>query len=267
MKAELMDRRRETYALRLAGHSYRSIAEKLNVSVGTAHEDCKIAEEHFSDLALRQEIVREGLMALHGKLNGMLIQTLQRQLEEGQLVTELDRDGNIVKITRKNYPAPQIAAELGRNLQRMAGLAGLDTAPVEGGSSSNTTIVLSQPSDAVSFQDRWKTAAPATAGAVDVSATSASDEPSHAPSLESAAPCNSEVLDVTVTTAPADPHASPVEPPAPAALPDPSPAPSPRRSRRRPQEHTVEISPELRQAFARAKQQAAHPPEPPLQLL
>lgn len=198
-----MDRRREAWCLRLSGWTYKAIGEKLGVSQMTVHADCKIAQEHFEELALRQEIVREGLMQIHGKLNGMLMQTLQKQLEEGQLVTELDKHGNIVKITRKNWPNTQLAGELGRNLQRMAALAGLDTAPVEGGSSSNTTIVLSQPNDGVSFEDRWKNAAP-TAGAVDVSATSANDDGNATPALESAAGSESTALDVTALASPAD---------------------------------------------------------------
>ncbi len=141
--------------MRVSGCSYRQIAERLGVSVFTAHKDCKIAEEQFGEIALQPEVVREGLMALHGKLNGLLLQSLLRQAEEGQIVSELNEKGEVVKATRKNWPAPQIAAELGRNLQRMAGLAGLDTAQVDGGSQTTTTIVLQAPADGPSFEAKW----------------------------------------------------------------------------------------------------------------
>jgi hypothetical protein len=76
-------------------------------------------------------------------------------MEDGQIVSELNEKGEVVRATRKNWPAPQIAAELGRNLQRMAGLAGLDTAPIDGGSQTNTTILLQAPADGASFEAKW----------------------------------------------------------------------------------------------------------------
>jgi len=141
--------------MRISGCSYRQIAETLGVSVFTAHKDCHIAEEQFGEIALQPEVVREGLMALHGKLNGALLASLLRQMEDGQIVSQLNEKGEVVSSTRKNWPAPQIAAELGRNLARMAGLAGLDTAPVDGGSQTNTTIVLQAPADGASFEAKW----------------------------------------------------------------------------------------------------------------
>lgn len=141
--------------MRVSGFSYAQIAKTLGVGIATAHKDCQIAEEQFGEIALQPEVVREGLMALHGKLNGALLASLLRQMEDGQIVSQLNEKGEVVSATRKNWPAPQIAAELGRNLQRMAGLAGLDTAPVDGGSQTNTTIVLQAPADGPSFEAKW----------------------------------------------------------------------------------------------------------------
>jgi hypothetical protein len=177
-RIELIDRRREAWSMRVSGCSYKQIALTLGVGIATAHKDCQIAEEQFGEIALQPEVVREGLMALHGKLNGALLATLLRQMEDGQIVSELNEKGEVVKATRRNWPAPQIAAELGRNLQRLAGLAGLDTAPVDGGSQTNTTIVLQAPSDGPSFQSRYEDAQAAT---VDATAVEAPPEPGCSP--------------------------------------------------------------------------------------
>jgi len=154
-RIELIDRRREAWSMRISGCSYKQIALTLGVGIATAHKDCQIAEEQFGEIALQPEVVREGLMALHGKLNGALLASLLRQMEDGQIISQLNEKGEVLSATRKNWPAPQIAAELGRNLARMAGLAGLDTAPVDGGSQTNTTIVLQAPADGASFEAKW----------------------------------------------------------------------------------------------------------------
>jgi hypothetical protein len=177
-RIELIDRRREAWSMRISGCSYAQIAKTLGVGIATAHKDCQIAEEQFGEIALQPEVVREGLMALHGKLNGALLASLMRQMEDGQIVSQLNEKGEVVSATRKNWPAPQIAAELGRNLQRMAGLAGLDTAPVDGGSQTNTTIVLQAPADGPSFQSRYEDAQAAT---VDATAVEAPPEPGCGP--------------------------------------------------------------------------------------
>jgi hypothetical protein len=179
-RIELIDRRREAWSMRVSGCSYKQIALTLGVGIATAHKDCQIAEEQFGEIALQPEVVREGLMALHGKLNGALLASLLRQMEDGQIVSELNDKGEVVRATRKNWPAPQIAAELGRNLQRMAGLAGLDTAPIDGGSQTNTTIVLQAPADGPSFEAKWARAEDQQP-AIDATAVEALSGPSCSP--------------------------------------------------------------------------------------
>jgi hypothetical protein len=179
-RIELIDRRREAWSMRISGCSYAQIAKTLGVGIATAHKDCQIAEEQFGEIALQPEVVREGLMALHGKLNGALLASLMRQMEDGQIVSQLNEKGEVVSATRKNWPAPQIAAELGRNLQRMAGLAGLDTAPVDGGSQTNTTIVLQAPADGASFEAKWARAEDQSP-AIDATAVEATAEPACSP--------------------------------------------------------------------------------------
>ena len=169
--------------MRVSGCSYKQIALTLGVGIATAHKDCQIAEEQFGEIALQPEVVREGLMALHGKLNGALLASLMRQMEDGQIVSELNEKGEVIKATRKNWPAPQIAAELGRNLQRMAGLAGLDTAPVDGGSQANTTILLQAPADGPSFEAKWARAEDQQP-AIDTTAAEAPAEPGCDPDMQ-----------------------------------------------------------------------------------
>jgi DNA-binding CsgD family transcriptional regulator len=84
-RIELIDRRREAWSMRVSGCSYAQIAKTLGVGIATAHKDCQIAEEQFGEIALQPEVVREGLMALHGKLNGALLSTLYARWKMGRL--------------------------------------------------------------------------------------------------------------------------------------------------------------------------------------
>ena len=169
-KIALIDRRREAWALRARGLSFRGIAEIQGTSAPTAWEDCKRAEEEFGELSTDPEILREGLLSLHQQISGMLITDLTRQADSGQVTTEIDDQGRRTTTTRR-WMNPQLAAEASRNLQRMAGLMGLSDGPVDGGSQQSTTVVMvSPPSDGASFEAKY--ASPA----VDVTGTEVAPE-------------------------------------------------------------------------------------------
>ncbi len=169
-KIALIDRRREAWALRAKGLSFRGIAEIQGTSLNTAWIDCKRAEEEFGELTTDPEILREGLLQLHQQISGLLMDDLTRQAETGQVTTEIDEQGRRTTTTRR-WMNPQLAAEASRNLQRMAGLMGLSDGPVDGGSQQSTTVVMvSPPADGASFEAKY--AAPA----VDITGTEVAPE-------------------------------------------------------------------------------------------
>jgi transposase len=158
--AEIVDRRREVWLLRVQGLSYRAIGEKLGIWQGTAYNDCKKAEEEWGELVTDPAVMREQLITAHTKVIGMLMQSLEDQKTNGQRTTQLNRDGEVVSETVRYGLSPQIAAETGRGLHRLAELCGLlDRAPEgEAGNVNVTNVMLSAPADGGGFEGRWNDA-------------------------------------------------------------------------------------------------------------
>jgi hypothetical protein len=151
---ELIDRRREVWAWRARGLSFRQIAEKMSIPRQTAWEDLQKAEQEWGEVTTDRDVLREGLLQLHAQLNGALMQNLETQLVHGQQTTETNARGESTTVTR-NWVNPQIAAELGRNLSRIGQLMGLtDGAGIDGaGAAATSTVVfVSPPSDGASFE-------------------------------------------------------------------------------------------------------------------
>lgn len=157
-----IDRRRETWALRAKGLSYRQIAEITGVSRQTAFQDMQVAEKEWGELATDPAQLREGLLALHGQVSGALMESLQQQVENGQVTEYSDNRGGYTKTVRK-WPNPQIAAEISRNLARMASLMGLaDGAGIDGAGAAQqqtNVVIVSPPSDGGSFEAKYGTGA------------------------------------------------------------------------------------------------------------
>lgn len=155
-KIALIDRRREVWAMRSRGLSFRAIAEELQISKSVAHRDCQKAELEWGECSTDPDILREGLLTIHQQINGVLMQNLLAQTQTGQVITETDRTGT--KVTTKNWVSPQIAAEASRNLVRLANLMGLTTAQADGGAAQQSTVVMvTPPSDGGSFEAKYPT--------------------------------------------------------------------------------------------------------------
>jgi hypothetical protein len=158
VKAALADRRRAVWALRARGFSYRGIAEQLNLShPSVAWNDCQRAEEEWGSIIDDPEVVRQQLLAVHTQVVGSLMQCLEKQAQQGQVTEARDADGQTVGYQVRHWISPQSAAEVGRSLQRIAALFGLGNAtdPDQAAAATSTTnVVLVQPGDAASFQQR-----------------------------------------------------------------------------------------------------------------
>ena len=172
--AELMDRRREVWNLRVRGHSYRSIGNKLGISPAVAWNDCVAAEKEWGSLIDNPAVVQQMLLQVQQQAVGHLLTTLEEQATSGQVVAQLDADGNVVGSQVRRGVNPQVAAELGRTTERMARLLGiLDTTTADDGQATQqtTVVVLNPLSDGNAFE------AAAAAVAVDAEATAVPSSP------------------------------------------------------------------------------------------
>ena len=151
----------------------------------------QVAEEEWGKLATDPVMLREGLLALHGQVSGALMESLQEQVENGQVTEYSDNRGGYTKTVRK-WPNPQIAAEVSRNLARMAALMGLaDGGGIDGaaGAQQQTNVVIvSPPSDGGSFEAKYGTGAmvdmPSAAPTAEPALDAADEPPAPMPAAE-----------------------------------------------------------------------------------
>ena len=155
-RIEVIDRRREVWALRAQGLSFRQIGEKLSIPRQTAWEYLQKAEQEWGEVVTDPAVLKEGLIQLHAQINGVLMNQLAHQAEAGQVTVEVDGQGRRTTTTR-NWVNPQIAAEASRNLVRLAGLMGLSDQSAEGGNGAqnHTVIMVSPPADGATFEARY----------------------------------------------------------------------------------------------------------------
>ena len=157
-KIELIDRRREAWALRARGLSFRQIGEELGVAPYTAWKDCQKAEKEWGEIQTDPAQLREGLLQLHAQVSGHLVRQLEQQAANGQVTEYSDNNGNRSRTVR-HWINPQVAAECGRNLQRMAALMGLsDGSGIDGSAGAqqqNTVVIVSPPTDGASFEAKY----------------------------------------------------------------------------------------------------------------
>ncbi len=185
-RAELIDRRRRVWALRAQGYSLREIGRQLDVSPWAVWRDCQRATEDWGSIVDDTGAIQQQLLAIHQLATGHLIRDLEQQATNGQRVTQLDADGQVLSTQVRSWLNPQTAAELGRTLERIARLMGLQdgtTADSSAPGTAITNIVLTSPSDGGSFE-QWASAAAAAPepAAIEVSAAPAHEStraPSH----------------------------------------------------------------------------------------
>ena len=181
-KIELIDRRREAWALRARGLSFRQIGENLGIAPFTAWKDCKKAEEEWGEIYTDPQQLREGLLELHAQVSGHLMRQLEHQAQHGQVTDYSDDKGNRSRTVR-HWVNPQVAAECGRNLQRMAALMGLsDGSGIDGATGNqqqNTVVIVSPPTDGASFEAKY--ASPAIDVAAEPGRTTAPEQESAEP--------------------------------------------------------------------------------------
>ena len=83
-KIALVDRRREAWALRARGLSFRQIGEELGVAPYTAWKDCQKAEKEWGEIQTDPAQLREGLLQLHAQVSGHLVRQLEQQAANGK---------------------------------------------------------------------------------------------------------------------------------------------------------------------------------------
>lgn len=169
-----MDLKAEAWSLRVRGWSFRAIGKEMGVCPATAWRYCQDPEGGLAKID-GDQVVRQQILQGHRMLLDHLVGEIEEQRLNGQRIIERDANGN-EKVTIKPLNH-QMVAEAGRCLDRAARLLGLLDGPIDGsGSTTNTTIVLTSPSDGASFEQKWANAD----AAVDVTAHSATEQPPEA---------------------------------------------------------------------------------------
>ncbi|WP_156796659.1 hypothetical protein [Cyanobium sp. PCC 7001] len=164
LSVKTMDRMQSVWALRMRGYSFRAIAEQLGISQATAWRDCQAAPDGVP-LMDDTSIARSQLLNGHRILLNHLLSEVEEQRQNGQRIVQRGADGS-ESVTIKPMDA-KLIGEAGRCLDRAARLLGLLDGPIEGGGSTQqTTIVLSSPSDGPAFESRWSEAQAIADGAV-----------------------------------------------------------------------------------------------------
>lgn len=107
---------------------------------------------------------------------------LEEQAQHGQITDYRDNKGHESRTVRR-WVNPQVAAECGRNLMRMASLMGLaDGTGIDGtaaGQQQNTVVIVSPPTDGASFEAKYSS--PAIDVAAEPGRTTAAEQDSVQP--------------------------------------------------------------------------------------
>ena len=116
-KPEVLDRRREVWALRAQGWSYSGIADRLGVSKDTAARDARwCAKEWGLQAENSRDAIKGQLVELLRHATSFLVEDIQKQAARGQVVDALGADGSVIGSQRKDWVNPQTLAELGRTV-------------------------------------------------------------------------------------------------------------------------------------------------------
>lgn len=176
---KLLDRRRQVFALRAQGLSYRAIARELEITLDQVHNDSRWCSENWGLLPENsKEAVRGQLVEVLRKATAVLVSDVENQAKNGQVTNALAADGSVIGTQQKVWVNPQSLAELGRTCERAAKLMGLMDTGIDaaGGNVSNVQVVLPSPMDGNLFADASARGALGEAGAVNTAAQPVPEE-------------------------------------------------------------------------------------------
>ena len=153
---KLLDRRRQVFALRAQGLSYRAIAREMGITLDQVHNDSRWCCDNWGLLPENsKEGVRAQLVEVLRKATAVLVSDVENQAKNGQVTNALGADGSVIGSQQKVWVNPQSLAELGRTCERAAKLMGLMDTGIDAtaGSVSNVQVVLPAPMGGVEFAD------------------------------------------------------------------------------------------------------------------
>lgn len=145
-KEAILDRRREVWSLRARGYSQRGIAEKLGITRGIAEHDMTWCAKNWTDLEENTRLAVQGqcLEALRA-LSSMVIDELERQRDNGQIVTTTDGRGEVIQTVIKTGLDPRAVSEAGRCVERAAKLMGITDGGIDAAAGPVTPIQINLP--------------------------------------------------------------------------------------------------------------------------
>jgi len=156
-KEAILERRRNVYALRAQGMSYRGIAEKLDISANSVFNDVQWCADNWGQIPENsKDAIRGQLVEVLRKATAVLVSDVENQAKNGQVTNALAADGSVIGTQQKAWVNPQSLAELGRTVERIAKVTGLMDSGIDGataGGTSNVQVILPGAMDGVAFAD------------------------------------------------------------------------------------------------------------------
>lgn len=145
----VLDRRREVWSLRAQGLSQRGIAEKLGITRHVAERDMKWCAQEWGNLEENSRAAVQGqCLEVLRKLARMTLGELERQADEGQVVTTTDHSGEVISKVIKTGLDPRVVAEAGRCVERAAKLMGITDGGIDAAGGPVTPIQINLPGPA-----------------------------------------------------------------------------------------------------------------------
>ena len=178
-KEAILERRRNVYALRAQGMSYRGIAEKLDISANSVFNDVQWCADNWGQIPENsKDAIRGQLVEVLRKATAVLVSDVENQAKNGQVTNALAADGSVIGSQQKAWVNPQSLAELGRTVERIAKVTGLMDTGIDAtaGSVSNVQVVLPAPMGGVEFADASTKGALGPEGAVNTAAQAVPEE-------------------------------------------------------------------------------------------
>ena len=175
----LLERRRDVFALRAQGLSYRAIGRQMNLTLDQVKNDARWCSENWGLIPENsKDAIRGQLVEILRKATAVLVSDVENQAKNGQVTNALAADGSLIGTQQKVWVNPQSLAELGRTCERAAKLMGLMDTGIDAGagSVSNVQVVLPSPMDGKLFADASARGALGEAGAVNTAAQPVPEE-------------------------------------------------------------------------------------------
>ena len=135
-------RRKEVFAARARGLSYRAIAKELGTTIAVVRNDLAWVDEHWGDQSENsREAIRAQLVETLRSATTSMLRDIEQQSQNGQRVVACDGQGIPIGSQAKQWINPASVAELGRCCERIGKIMGLMDSGIDAGQQQAAVVV------------------------------------------------------------------------------------------------------------------------------